>query len=474
MRRAKIVCTLGPSTSTYEAIRLLAEGGMDVARLNFSHGTHEDHRRTYDIVRKVSTDLRRPIAILQDLQGPKIRVGRFKEGSVDLVVGQTFTIIADPGLEGDQDHVGTSYISLPSDVTIGEPILLDDGLRRLRVTAIQGNRVVTEVEVGGKLSNNKGMNLPGAALSVPAMTEKDRVDLMFGLSLGVDYVALSFVRSALDILELRMLLTEHTPQDAPGIIAKIEKPQALDELDEIIAASDGIMIARGDLGVEMPAEKVPLIQKAAIARANALGRLTITATQMLDSMQVNPRPTRAEASDVANAVLDGTDAVMLSGETASGDYPQEAVRMMARIVRQTEQSRPYQPHSHKQIGSRRRTFSNATARAATVAAEELDVRAIVAFTQSGATALLLSCYRPRHEIIALTPSRRVYGKMAMHWGVSPFLTELAEHTERMIKQVEQTLRDERYAQSGDELVIVMGVPVSARGETNTVNLHRIS
>jgi len=474
MRRAKIVCTLGPATSTYEGIRGLAEGGMDMARLNFSHGTHDDHRRIHALVRQVSRDIRRPIAILQDLQGPKIRVGRFKDNAIELVEGAPFTIIASPDAPlGDERQVGTSYIQLVQDVGPGDPILLDDGLRRLRVTAVNGTHVETVVEVGGRLSNNKGMNLPGTPLSIPSMTEKDRGDLMFGLELGFDYVALSFVRSALDIIELRTLLNQHT-DTPPGIIAKIEKPQALDELDEIIAASDAIMVARGDLGVEMPPERVPLIQKSAIARANALGRLSITATQMLDSMQVNPRPTRAEASDVANAVLDGTDALMLSGETASGDYPQESVRMMARIINEVESSPLHQPTPQAGAGSRRRNFSNATARAATVAAQELDVRSIVAFTQSGATALLLSCYRPDREIIALTPHLNVYHRMALYWGVSPFLTERAEHTEEMIQQVEQTLRAERYAQTGDELVLVMGIPVSRRGETNTVNMHRIS
>jgi pyruvate kinase len=473
MRRAKIVCTLGPASSSYEAIKQLAQGGMDVARLNFSHGDHEDHRKTFNILRQVSAELRQPIAILQDLQGPKIRVGRFPEGPVTLEEGQDFTIVADPSVKGNASEVGTSFITLHQDVTPGQVILIDDGLLRLRVKSIEGLRVNTVVEIGGRLSNNKGMNIPGAPLSVPSLTDKDRVDLEFGVGLGVDYIALSFVRSALDILELRTLLTELT-EHPPGIIAKIEKPQALDELDEIIAASDGIMIARGDLGVEMPAEQVPLIQKSAIARANALGRLTITATQMLDSMQTNPRPTRAEASDVANAVLDGTDAVMLSGETASGKYPQASVRMMDRIVREVEQSPIYQPSVQSSAGSRRRTFANATARAAVVAADELDVRAICAFTQSGATALLLSCYRPDREIIALTPSDRVYQRMALYWGVAPFRTELGDHTEDMINQVEQTLRAERYAQTGDEIVIVMGVPVLRHGETNTVNLHRMS
>lgn len=473
MRRAKIVCTLGPVTSTYESIKQLAEGGMDVARLNFSHGDHEDHRKTYNILRQVSAELRKPIAILQDLQGPKIRVGRFPEGPVILEEGQTFTIVADPSVKGNAQEVGTSFVTLHQDVTPGQVILVDDGLLRLRVKSVEGLRVNTVVEIGGKISNNKGMNIPGAALSVPSLTDKDRIDLEFGIGLGVDFIALSFVRSALDILELRTLLTELT-DNQPGIISKIEKPQALDELDEIIAASDGIMIARGDLGVEMPPEQVPLIQKSAIARANALGRLTITATQMLDSMQTNARPTRAEASDVANAVLDGTDAVMLSGETASGKYPQASVRMMDRIVREVEQSPIYQPRVQASAGSRRRTFANATARAAVVAAEELDVRAIVAFTQTGSTALLLSCYRPDREVIALTPSESVYQRMALYWGVAPFRTELADHTEDMIKQVEQTLRAERYAQTGDEIVIVMGVPVLRHGETNTVNMHRMS
>lgn len=472
MRHAKIVCTLGPSSNSPEVLEEMILAGMNVARLNFSHGTHEDHRKTYELVREISDSLGRSVAILQDLQGPKIRVGTFEEGSVQLHRGDSFIITTEEGVIGTHEHVSTTYQNLHTDVDTGDILLLDDGLLRLRVIDVKGPAVHTMVEVGGVLKNNKGINLPTAAISAPSMTEKDIVDLAFGMELGVDYVALSFVRSALDIHQLR----SHMPGDLADeikIISKIEKPQAIDEIDEIIAVSDGIMIARGDLGVEMPPQKVPMLQKMAIAKANQMGRLSITATQMLESMTENFRPTRAEASDVANAILDGTDAVMLSGETAAGRYPVESVRMMSSIIEEVEQSLDFRPIAEPKFISNLRTFPNAVARAATIAAEELDVTGIVVLTNSGSTARLLMTYRPDKPIIACTPDMRVYRQMALYWGVEPYKIRMLQNTDRMLQAVEKLMREDREANEGDEIIVLMGSPAGGATETNLIKFHRL-
>lgn len=487
MRRAKIVCTLGPASSSPEVLEKMMLAGMDVARLNFSHGTHDDHRALFKLIRETSARLGRPVAILQDLQGPKIRVGTFEDGSVELIEGATFVITMDE-VPGNVERVSTTYKSLYTDVKAGDVMLLDDGLLRLRVKEVVGKDVVTEVEVGGRLRNNKGINLPTAAVSAPSMTEKDKEDLALGIELGVDYIALSFVRSALDLHQLRAMLPDPTGETGPKIISKIEKPQAVDALDEIIAVSDGIMIARGDLGVELPPQEVPVIQKSAIAQANALGRLTITATQMLDSMQENPRPTRAEASDVANAVLDGTDAVMLSGETATGKYPVGSVQMMASIIEEIEQSPVYGSLEPPDFVQNLKTFPNAVAKAATVASDELDAGGIVVITVNGATARLMMTYRPSKPIIACTPSPTLYHQMALYWGVAPHLfdihgedgdsegtglEELTHVTEDILDRIEELLIASHGHKPGDEVVVVMGFPLHKAREANMMKLHRI-
>ena len=471
MRHAKIVCTLGPSSNSREVIEEMVEAGMNVARLNFSHGTHDDHREIYEMVRDVSKDLDRPVAILQDLQGPKIRVGTFEEGSVQLHGGDPFTITTEPAT-GTRERVSTTYKQLHEDVTSGDILLLDDGLLRLRVTEVDGPEVHTTVEVGGILKNNKGINLPTAAISAPSLTEKDKRDLAFGMELGVDYVALSFVRSALDIHQLRSNIPDE--RDDVLIISKIEKPQAIAELDDIAAVSDGIMIARGDLGVEMPPQKVPMLQKDAITTANETACISITATQMLESMTENFRPTRAEASDVANAILDGTDAVMLSGETAAGQYPVESVRMMASIIEEVEGSRGFLSRSEPEFMSHLKTFPNAVARAATIAADELNVTGIAVLTRSGATARLLMTYRPKKVIIACTPNERVYHQMALFWGVEPYQLRLLQSTDRMLEHIEDLMYEHRDAEDGDELIVVMGSPASQASETNLIKFHRLS
>lgn len=472
MRRAKIVCTLGPATDSPEVLEQMVLAGMNVARLNFSHGSHDYHRQVYANVREVSRVTRRPVAILQDLQGPKIRVGTFETGSVQLHKGHEFIITVDD-VVGNDARVSTTYEHLHRDVTPGDILLLDDGLLCLEVVGVEGHDVHTRVRVGGVLKNNKGINLPTAAVSAPSLTEKDREDLMLGLELGVDYVALSFVRSALDIHQLRAMLPKSLEENIK-IIAKIEKPQAVAELEDIIAVSDGIMIARGDLGVELPPQKVPLIQKMAIAKANSMGRLTITATQMLESMTENPRPTRAEASDVANAILDGTDAVMLSGETAAGRYPVETVRMMASIIEEVEQGTVHSQLPGPEFVGQIKTFPNAVAKAATIGAEELDVTGIVAVTASGATAGLLMTYRTRKPIIACTPYPKVRNQMALYWGVDPYQVDLSDNTDKMLTRIEKLMREERGARSGDEIVVVMGSPASRQAESNLIKFHRLS
>ncbi len=471
MRHAKIVCTLGPSSNSPEVIEEMIEAGMNVARLNFSHGTHEDHREIYNMVRDTAQKMGRPVAILQDLQGPKIRVGTFEEGSVQLHRGDAFTITS-RDITGTRECVSTTYKNLQDDVTAGDILLLDDGLLRLKVTDVDGRDVECTVEVGGILKNNKGINLPTAAVSAPSMTDKDKRDLEFGMELGVDYVALSFVRSALDIHQLRSQMPDDQADDVM-IISKIEKPQAITELDDIIAVSDGIMIARGDLGVELPPQKVPMLQKMAIEKANEVGCISITATQMLESMTQNFRPTRAEASDVANAILDGTDAVMLSGETAAGQYPVESVRMMSSIIEEVEGSHGFEDLSEPEFISHLKTFPNAVARSAAIAADELAVKGIVVLTQSGSTARLMMTYRPSKPIIACTPSRRVYDQMALYWGVDPYQIKMLQSTDRMLEHVETLMYEQRNASDGDELIVVMGSPAGGVSETNLIKFHRL-
>lgn len=471
IRRAKIVCTLGPASNTPEVLNRMIDAGMDVARLNFSHGDHSDHQTMYEMVRELSARKGKPIAILQDLQGPKIRVGRFLDGRIALERGQRFTITTE-SVMGDAKRVSTTYKDLPQDCAPGDRLLLDDGHIDLKVLAVDGPNVVTEVVIGGALSNNKGINLPDAAVSAPSMTPKDKKDLAFGLKLGVDYVALSFVRTSLDLHMLRHLMADCT--SPPRVISKIEKPQAIDELDAIIGVSDGIMIARGDLGVELPPERVPMLQKLAIQKALGQATFSITATQMLESMTLNPRPTRAEASDVANAVMDGTDAVMLSGETAAGKYPVRAVAMMDRIIREVEASHKYRSLPDPEFMNSVRRFPNAVAKSATVAADELGVKAIVVFTGSGSTAKLLTAYRPSVGIVAVTPNLEVVPRMAAYWGVTPRFVRAMDNTDEMVATVEAMLRQEGLASPGDEIILLMGTPPGSGVETNMVKFHRLA
>ena len=472
MRRTKIVCTLGPATDSEEAITRLVLAGMNVARLNFSHGDHAYHRALFARVRAVSASVGVPIAVLQDLQGPKLRVGVFDGGSALLRAGQTFRLWTEP-MVGNTEGAYVNWPRLSEEVRRGDVLLLDDGLLRLRVTDHVPTHVTTEVEIGGTLRDRKGINVPSSALSVPSLTEKDREDLRLGLELGVDYVALSFVRSPLDVHQLRALIPDGSYR--PGVIAKIEKPQAARNLDAILDASDGIMLARGDLGVELPPEQVPVIQKEALRKANMRGKPCIIATQMLESMTSAPRPTRAEASDVANAIFDGADAVMLSAETASGHYPFEAVEMMSRIATTAEASME-QPSEPRRLLMPKAgiSFPLAIARSAAVAAEDLKVRVIACFTVSGRTPRLIMAHRPQREILAFTPDETTYRKMALFWGVRPLLCALRADTDGLIALVEEELRQRSLAQRGDPVLIVMGIPASTRTPTNMIKFHTMS
>jgi pyruvate kinase len=470
MRRTKIVATLGPASEAEDRIAALIDAGVNVFRLNFSHGTHDDHRVRFERVRRLAEQRRLPIAVLQDLQGPKIRTGTLEDGQpVALRDGTRFVITTRP-VTGSATAVSTTYPSLPGDVKPGDRILLDDGLMELRVIATDATDVTTEVVHGGLLKEHKGINLPGVKLSTAALTEKDREDLDFGLELGVDYVALSFVRRPEDVTELKEIITSRG-LDTP-IIAKLEKPEALEHLEAILEVTDGVMVARGDLGVELSPQQVPTAQKTIIRAANRRHKLVITATQMLESMIHNPRPTRAEASDVANAIFDGTDAVMLSGETAAGEYPIEVVQTMVAITLEAEAH--LDRWGHGPHGDYRTTDeAQAVAHAATDLAHDLDARVIVAFTRSGRTALFLSKLRPRVPILALTPSEITYRALALMWGATPLMCPAVTGIEEMIAEVEARVKAEGYAASGDVLVITGGLPLGTYSPTNFLRVHRL-
>jgi pyruvate kinase len=471
MRRAKIVCTLGPASRDPTVIGQLIDEGMDVARLNFSHGSREDHARAAETVRAEARKRDRSVALLQDLQGPKIRVGRFSGGFAELEADRDF-LITSREIVGSLHGVSTTYTNLAHDVHAGDVILLDDGLLQLEVTRVDGPDVWTRVVVGGILKDNKGINLPGVRVSAPALTEKDLADVAFGLDIGIDFMALSFVRDPEDVRVARRAATR-SDRRTP-IIAKIEKPEAVERLEEIIDVSDGVMIARGDLGVELGPEKVPLVQKRAIDATNARGKVVITATQMLESMIMAPRPTRAEASDVANAVLDGSDALMLSGETASGRYPALAVRTMATIIREVETSARYRQLNDRPPGLDLAVTTNAIAHAAVIAARQLGLATIAVYTESGGMARLISEYRPEARVVAITPRVETYRRLALYWGVEPRLLPPAPGLESMLAIMEAELKSGGYARPGDMVVITLGIPLGAGESTNLLKLHRVS
>ncbi|MBA2715985.1 MAG: pyruvate kinase [Propionibacteriales bacterium] len=468
MRRAKIVCTLGPASRTLEDIRALVDAGMNVARLNLSHGDHGDHEALYRSVREASDATGRAVGVLVDLQGPKIRLRRFAEGLVDVSRGDEF-VITTRDVDGTREICSTTYAGLPLDVHTGDTILIDDGRVRLRATRVSATDVVTTVEVGGPLSNNKGINLPGVTVSVPALGDKDIDDLRWALHLRADMVALSFVRSAADADDVRKVMDEEGV--VLPVIAKIEKPQAIDAIEEILEAFDGVMVARGDLGVEMPLEEVPLLQKQVTESARRTAKPVVVATQMLESMILAPRPTRAEASDVANAVLDGADAVMLSGETSVGRYPVESVETMARIIESTEDHGLSRMAAALSLPTR--TRGGVIAKAAVQVAEELKARYLIAFTQSGDTARRLARYRSAVPVLAFTPEPAVRSQLALAWGIETFLVGWLEHTDEMAMQVDKSLLDILRCEEGETVVIVAGSPPGIPGSTNALRVHRM-
>ena len=467
MRRAKIVATLGPATESYEDIRAIIDAGVDVARFNLSHGDYSEHEARFANVRKAADDAGRAVAALVDLQGPKIRLGKFADGPHDLEVGDIFKITTEDIL-GTKEIVGTTFKGLPGDVKEGDFLLIDDGKVRVEVVSVDGPVVTTKVIVAGAVSNNKGINLPGVAVSVPALSEKDEADLRWGLRIGADLIALSFVRSAKDVQRVHVIMAEEGRRIP--VIAKIEKPQAVENLEEIIDAFDGIMVARGDLGVELPLEAVPIVQKRAIELARRMAKPVIVATQMLESMINSPVPTRAETSDVANAVLDGTDAVMLSGETSVGEYPVIVVETMARIVQSTEE------HGLDRIlplKAKPRTQGGAITLAAFEVAEFVGAKYLCIFTESGDTARRMSRLRSKIPMLAFTPEPGIRRRLALTWGVQTTLVEHVAHTDLMYLQVDDYLISNDLAAVGDKVVVISGSPPGIIGSTNDIRIHKV-
>jgi pyruvate kinase len=471
MLRTKIVCTLGPASGDEVTIRAFVEAGMAVARINFSHGTYEEHARRIEIVRRVASQSGRPLAILADLQGPKLRVGALPPEGLPLVQGEIVTLVDPASAAGPTGSIPMPHPEVIRDLKPGDRMLLDDGLLELQVVECFPDGARARVVTGGLLLSRKGISLPHTSLQLPSVTEKDKADASFALDQQVDYFALSFVRCAGDVENLRAWLQQQG-SDTP-IIAKIEKPEALSCIDEIVAVSAGLMVARGDLGVEAPPEQVPIAQKRIIRACNRACKPVITATQMLDSMIRNPRPTRAEASDVANAILDGSDAIMLSGESAMGHYPVEAVRMMARIAEVTERSIPYQDWLQQAFSAHSGSVTDALSQVACEIASELEARAIIASTVSGGTAQQVACHRPATPILAPTPSATTYRRLALVWGVEPLFVDHFADTDAMIRTVVEAARAQGRVQDGDLVVITAGVPVGGMGLTNMLKVHRV-
>ncbi len=470
--RTKIVCTIGPTSRAPEMLTRLVQVGMSIARLNFSHGTAEFHAENIQRIREAAAALGKPVAILGDLQGPKLRVGIMQEGGVPLAAGETLILTTEP-ITGAPGRAPVQYEKLPEVVDPGDRILIDDGLLELVVTDVAGQEITTRVLTGGILSSNKGLNLPRAALSIPAITEKDREDLRFAIEQGIDWIALSFVRTAQEVWDLKQAIRELSAfgHQTP-VIAKIEKPEAIDNIDEIIAAVDGIMVARGDLGIEISPEAVPMLQKMIIQKCNAAGKPVITATQMLDSMIRNPRPTRAEASDVANAILDGSDAIMLSGETASGKYPLEAVETMVRIACEVE-SQSVGRRVQRSSTRTGRTFAEAVAHASVETALDLSARAIVTPTTSGSTARIISRFRPPCPIVAVTPNPFTQRELVLFWGIYPLMSHRGATTDEVINDAVETAQRAGYVGEGDVVVVTGGSVEGGGGTTNLMKVHLI-
>ena len=467
MRRAKIVATLGPASSSYDQLRAIIEAGVDVARMNLSHGSYEVHEQIYRDVRKAASDLDKPVGVFVDLQGPKIRLTKFKEGPVMLEKGATFKITTDE-IEGDVNICGTTFKGLPGDVNVGDFLLIDDGKVKLRAVEVSDTTVTTIVEIAGQVSNNKGINLPGVAVNVPALSEKDEDDLRWALKLGVDMVALSFVRNASDIERVQEIMREEG-RKVP-VIAKIEKPQAVENLEEIIDAFDAIMVARGDLGVELPLEQVPIVQKRAVELARRWAKPVIVATQMLESMISSSIPTRAETSDVANAVLDGADALMLSGETSVGAFPVETVSTMARIIQSTEENGLSRIPD---LGTKPHTQGGAVSFAAMEIAELLGSKFVCVFTEGGDSLRRISRLRSAVPVLSFTPNLQTARELSLVWGSKTFIVPKVTHTDAMFEQVDISVLEQGMCKVGDEVVVVAGTPPGVPGSTNTLRVHKV-
>ena len=471
IKRTKIVCTLGPASQSEEVLRELILNGLNVCRFNFSHGSHEEHKGRIDMVKKVREELNKPIAILLDTKGPEIRTGNFADPEVLLEEGSEFTITMDE-VVGTKEICTVSYKGLADDVKEGDSILIDDGLVGLRVKSVENGNIKCIVENSGIVKNHKGVNVPGVKINLPAITPKDISDIEFGIEEGIDMIAASFVRKASDVLAIREILEKNNAGDVL-ILSKIENQEGVENIDEILQVSDGIMVARGDLGVEIPTEEIPIVQKMIIKKCNELAKPVITATQMLDSMIRNPRPTRAEVTDVANAIYDGTDAIMLSGETAAGKYPVEAVKVMASIAKRIEQTLDYD-RMLKEKGSKNVTVTDAISHATCTTAVDLNASAIITSTSSGYTAKMVSKFRPQAPIIAATSNEAVMRRLALTWGVCPIKSALAGNTDEVIEKSIEASIESGYVKNGELVVITAGVPVGVSGTTNLIKVHVIS
>lgn len=472
MKKTKIVCTIGPASESKEVLRELFKSGLNVCRLNFSHGNHEEHKARIDTIKEVREELGMPIGIMVDTKGPEIRLGDFKEGSLEVKEGDKITFTTRDIL-GDRNFAPVKYKGLPGDLNIGGKILVDDGLVEFEVLAIEEETEIRTIALnGGTLSNHKGVNVPNVKISLPPVTEKDKKDIIFGIENGVDFVAASFVRKAADVLEIRKILEENGG-DYIEIVSKIENQEGVDNIDEILAASDGIMVARGDLGVEVNAEEIPMVQKDLIKKSNIAGKPVITATQMLDSMMRNPRPTRAEVTDIANAIIDGSSCIMLSGETAAGKYPVEAVKTMYRIAMRTEESLDFDEMLYSNIATSDVTTTNAIGKATCNTAMSLGAKAIITATSSGYTSKAISKFRPRTPIIAATTTETVMRRLSLVWGVYPVLSPYSDSTDDVIELSIESALEAGYVKEGDLVVITAGIPVGTSGSTNLLKVHTI-
>ncbi len=469
MRKTKIICTIGPASDNKETLTRLIENGMNAARLNFSHGNHEEHGKRIELIKNLRKDIKKPIAIILDTKGPEIRTGNFKEGKVELLEGQDYTITT-RSVDGDNTICAVNYADLHEDVKPGDTILIDDGLIGLSVVSIEGQDIHCKVLNSGPVSNHKGVNVPNVKINLPAITEKDIEDIKFGIESGIDIIAASFVRKASDVLAIRKILEQNGGEDIL-IVSKIENQEGVDNLDEIIKLSNGIMVARGDLGVEIPVEEVPLVQKKIIEKCNRAGKFVITATQMLDSMIRNPRPTRAEASDVANAILDGTDAIMLSGETANGKYPIDAVATMAKIATKAESALNYDAILKRRQANQMATVPDAISLATVTTSAQLKASAIITATQTGHSARIVSKYRPQSPIIAVTPYEKVARRLSIVWGVYPIIADKMETADEVVEKSVNEALVQGFVKKGELVVIAAGVPAGYTGTTNMLKVH---